>query len=109
MDASLAPPIVHNLSEMTAKVRRFGPKSALKASKRAKSAGAEHPGLVHPVANAMHQSHGDLAASGVNTLQIKIIMGVTGPSAVTAASGPSAFRSAPPDQPRFSIPCPFRP
>jgi hypothetical protein len=30
---------------MTAKVRRFGPKSALEASKRAKSAGPSIPGL----------------------------------------------------------------
>ncbi|WP_271670858.1 hypothetical protein [Bradyrhizobium sp. CCBAU 51627] len=49
-----------NLSEMAAKVRRSGSKAR-----------PGRPKAVHPVANAMHQKHGDLAAVGVKSVQIK--------------------------------------
>jgi hypothetical protein len=56
---------------MAAKVGHSATKSALEAPKRTKNCGAEHPGLGHPVANAMHQSHGDFATAGVKSVQIK--------------------------------------
>jgi hypothetical protein len=71
MHASLTRPILHNLGEMAAKVRHFGPKARWRRQSGAKSASESPPEPVHPVANAMHQKHGDLAAPGVKSVQIK--------------------------------------